>query len=42
MLPIRFYDQISRIFRLSGTLHTGNIVIFELVHALPCVDRVAI
>lgn len=42
MLPIRFYDQIRRIFRLSGTLRTGNIVIFELVHALPCVDRVAI
>ena len=42
MLPIRFYDQIRCIFRLSGTLRTGNIVIFELVHALPCVDRVAI
>ena len=42
MLPIQFYDQIRCIFRLSGTLRTGNIVIFELVHALPCVDRVAI
>lgn len=42
MLPIRFYDQISRIFRLSGTLHTGNIVIFELVHALARKDRVPV
>ena len=42
MLPIRFYDQIRCIFRLSGTLRTGNIVIFELVHALPRIDHLAV
>ena len=42
MLPIRFYDQIRRIFRLSGTLRAGNIVIAEFVHTLPRIDRVAV
>ena len=42
MLPIRFYDQIRCIFRLSGTLRAGNIIIFEFVHTLPRIDRVAV
>ena len=42
ILPIRFYDQIRRIFRLSGTLRAGNIVIAEFVHTLPRIDRVAV
>ena len=42
MLPIRFYDQIRCIFRLSGTLRAGNIIIFEFVYTLPRIDRVAV
>ena len=42
MLPIRFYDQIRCIFRLSGTLRAGHIIIFEFVHTLPRIDRVAV
>ena len=42
ILPIRFYDQIRRILGLPCTLRAGDIIIAEFVHALPCVDRVAI
>jgi len=42
ILPFRFYDQIRCIFRLSGTLRAGNIVIAEFVHTLPRIDRVAV
>ena len=42
ILPIRFYDQIRCIFRLSGTLRAGNIITPEFVHTLPCIDRVAV
>ena len=42
ILPIRFYDQIRRILGLPCALRAGNIVIFELVHALPRIDRVAV
>ena len=42
ILPIRFYDQIRCIFRLSGTLRAGNIITPEFVHALARKDRVPV
>ena len=42
MLLIRFYDQIRCILGLPCALRAGNIIIFEFVHTLPRIDRVAV
>ena len=42
MLLIRFYDQIRCILSLPCALRAGNIIIFEFVHTLPRIDRVAV